>query len=108
MGLSKGRLMTRTTKHGALDVHQATTIAPVRGEHGRVIARDDAADGGSTRGVFRGMRGTINVAFEEATQEQWLHDVARRWLIGSSCVIGEGSAARSKGDQVDADALSEL
>ena len=31
--------MTRTTKYVALDVHQATTLAPVRAEAGQVIAR---------------------------------------------------------------------
>src|SRR5437667_1401158 len=31
--------MKRTTKHVALDVHQATTVASVREESGRVIAR---------------------------------------------------------------------
>src|SRR2546427_3687337 len=32
-------LMKRTTKYVALDVHQATTVASVREESGRVIAR---------------------------------------------------------------------
>ena len=31
--------MKRTTKYVALDVHQATTVASVREESGRVIAR---------------------------------------------------------------------
>jgi hypothetical protein len=31
--------MTRATKYVALDVHQATTVASVRGETGRVLAR---------------------------------------------------------------------
>ncbi len=31
--------MNRTTKYVALDVHQATTVASVREESGRVIAR---------------------------------------------------------------------
>ncbi len=32
-------LMTRTTKYVALDVHQATTVASVRDDSGRVLAR---------------------------------------------------------------------
>ncbi len=31
--------MKRTTKHGALDAHEATTVGLVREESGRVIAR---------------------------------------------------------------------
>jgi hypothetical protein len=32
-------LMKRTTKYVALDVHQATTVASVREESGRILAR---------------------------------------------------------------------
>ncbi len=40
--------MKRTTKYAALDVHQATTVASVREEGGRVIARSVLpTDGGA-------------------------------------------------------------
>jgi hypothetical protein len=66
--------MERTTKYVALDVHQATTVASVRAEHARVIARTILpTEEPAIVAFFRGMRGPIHVAFEEGTQAQWLH-----------------------------------
>jgi len=42
--------MTSATKYVALDVHQATTLASVRAETGRVIARDHPPHRGAGRG----------------------------------------------------------
>ncbi len=82
--------MKRTTKYVAFDVHQATTVASVREESGRVIARSVVPTDASALTEFvRGMRGTRHVTFEEGTQAQWLYQ-------------------GNKGDQVDADQLSEL
>src|SRR5438876_36238 len=69
-------LMKRSTKHVALDVHQATTLASVREDSGRVIARSILpTEEPAIVEFFRGMRGTIHVAFEEGTQAQWLHEL---------------------------------
>jgi len=68
--------MKRTTKYVALDVHQASTVASVREEGGRVIARSIfPTDEHAITEFFRGMRGTVHVVFEEGTQAQWLHDL---------------------------------
>jgi len=50
--------MKRTTKHVALDVPQATTLASVREDRGRVIARtilptEEPAGGGAVRRARR-------------------------------------------------------
>ena len=65
--------MKRTTKYVGLDVHQAMTVATVRGEGGRVIARSviETSDG-SIREFLSAMAGSVHVAFEEGTQAQWL------------------------------------
>src|SRR5439155_5572199 len=69
-------LMKRRTKHVALDVHQATTLASVREDSGRVIARSILpTEEPAIVEFFRGMRGTIHVAFEEGAPAQWLHDL---------------------------------
>ena len=48
--------MKRTTKYVALDVHQATTVASVREEGGRVIARSVLpTDGPALAEFFRGI-----------------------------------------------------
>ena len=63
--------MKRTRKYAALDVHQTTTSASVREEGGRVIARTILpTEESALVEFFRGMRGAIEVAFEEGTQAQ--------------------------------------
>jgi hypothetical protein len=102
--------MKRTTKYVALDVHQAMTVASVREESGRIIARSILpTEGAAILEFFQGMRGSIHVTFEEGTQAQWLHDllvgVVDRVLVCDR--RGEKRHGR-KDDQADADELSEL
>jgi len=53
--------MKRTTKYVGLDVHQATTVASVREENGRVIARTILpTEEPALVEVFGGMRGSIH------------------------------------------------
>jgi transposase len=101
--------MKRTSKHVALDVHQATTVASVREDSGRVIARSVLpTEEPAIVEFFRGMRGRIQVAFEEGTQAQWLHDLLVP-LVDRVVVCDRRGEPRTgnKGDQVDADQLSE-
>jgi len=102
--------MNRTIKYVGLDVHQATTVTTVREETGRVIARTILpTEAAPIVDWFRGMRGSIHVAFEDGTQAQWLHDllvpVVDRVLV---CNRRGQSTQGNKGDQPDADELSEL
>ncbi len=102
--------MKRRTKYVGLDVHQATTVASVREEGGRVIARSIVpTEEPALVEFFSGMRGTIQVALEEGTQAQWLHDllvpVVDRVVV---CDRRGESRHGNKGDKVDADQLSKL
>src|SRR3970282_1604885 len=101
-------LMTRATKYVALDVHQATTLASVRAETGRVIARTILpTEAPAVVEFFRGIRGAVHVVFEEGTQAQWLHDlllpVVHRVVV---CDRHGEKRPGNKGDRVDADQLS--
>ena len=102
--------MKRSTKYVALDVHQATTVASVRQEGGRVIARAILpTEEPSLLEFFGGMRGTVHVAFEEGTQAQWLHDLLAPHVDRVVVCDRRGEARQgNKGDHVDADQLSEL
>jgi transposase len=102
--------MKRTTKYVGLDVHQATTVAVVREEGGRVIARSILpTDAAPIVEFFRGMRGTILVAFEEGTQAQWLYDVLVPVVSQVLVCDRRGESQRgNKGDQEDAAHLAEL
>ena len=97
------------TKYVALDVHQATTVASVRGEGGRVLARTILpTEEAAVVEFFRGMRGSVHVAFEEGTQAQWLHDLLTS-LVDRVVVCDRRGEKRlgNKADQPDADELSE-
>jgi hypothetical protein len=100
--------MKRSTKYVALDVHQATTVASVRTEGGRVIARSILpTDASPITEFFRGMRGSIHVAFEEGTQAQWLHDLLVP--LADRVIVCDRRGERRRGnkaDKVDADELS--
>jgi len=102
--------MTRSSKYVGLDVHQATTVSTVRDDAGRVLARTVVpTEAEALREFFRGMRGPIHVALEEGTQAQWLHDllvpVVHRVVV---CDRRGKSRQGNKGDQPDADELSDL
>jgi hypothetical protein len=102
--------MQRTTKYVALDVHQATTVASVREESGRVIARSVLpTEAAALLEFVRGMRGAIHVAFEEGTQAQWLHELLVPQVDRVVVCDRRGEARQgNKGDFVDADQLSEV
>jgi transposase len=102
--------MKRTIKYVGLDVHQATTVAVVREEGGRVIARSIIpTDATALVDFFRGMRGTILVAFEEGTQAQWLYDLLVPVVSQVLVCDRRGESQRgTKGDQEDAAHLAEL
>ena len=102
--------MNCTTKYAGLDVHQATTSISVRQETGRVIARTVlSTDAAALVEYFRGMRGTVHVAFEEGTQAQWLHDLlephVHRMVV---CDQRRQRRHGNKADKLDADRLSDL
>jgi transposase len=102
--------MKRTTKYAALDVHQTTTLASVREEGGRVIARTIMpTEEPAIVEFFGGMRGRVQVTFEEGTQAQWLYDLLEPLVDRVVVCDRRGKTRRgNKGDQVDADELSEL
>lgn len=101
--------MKRTTKYVGLDIHQASTVASVREDSGRVIARSVLPTEGPALTEFvRGMRGAVHVAVEEGTQAQWVHELLVPLVDRVLVCDRRGEARRgTKGDQVDADALSE-
>jgi transposase len=102
--------MTQTTKYVGLDVHQATTVAAVRTEHGRVILRGIlATEQTALLEFFRGMRGSVHVAFEEGTQAQWLYDLLLPVVDRVVVCDRRGERVRgNKADAIDAEQLSDL
>lgn len=102
--------MTRSSKYVGLDVHQATTVSTVRDDTGRVLARTVVpTEADALTDFFRGLRGSVHVAFEEGTQAQWLHDLLEPVVDRVLVCNRRGQASQgNKGDQPDADELSDL
>src|SRR5258708_5361266 len=102
-------LMKQTSKYVGLDVHQATTLAEVREDSGRVIARCILPTERTVLLEFvRGMRGAVHVAFEEGTQAQWLYDLLAPEVARVIVCDRRGQLQRgNKGDQGDAAHLAE-
>lgn len=94
----------------ALDVHQATVVASLRDESGKVVMRATVATEAKDILKFvKGLGPRVQVAFEEGTQAQWLHDLlidhAERVVV---CNVRGRSELTNKSDSIDADGLSEL
>jgi transposase len=99
--------MKRTTKYVGLDVHQATTSIAVRDEHDRILARAVVpTEGTALVEFFRGMRGTIVVAFEEGTQAQWLHDLLVP--VVSQVLVCDRRGEKQRGNKADGVDAAEL
>lgn len=81
--------MKRTTKYVALDVHQASTVASVREESGRVIARSAGAARESC-GRLRSARGAAGPSAESQI-EPWFARARSRALAMRSVRIGSSS-----------------
>lgn len=93
----------------AFDVHQATTVACLRNQTGRVIM--EATVPTETTALVRLVRNAgrrVHVAFEEGTQAQWLHDLlvphAERVIV---CNTRGERRSGNKNDRLDASKLSE-
>ena len=66
----------QATQYLALDVHQATTVAAVRDDHGAIRMRATVpTEAKAIVALVKGISGPVHVAFEEGTQAQWLHDL---------------------------------
>jgi len=94
----------------AFDVHQATVVASLRDESGKVVLRATMATEAKVILTFVKNAGPrVHVAFEEGTQAQWLHDLlidhAERVIV---CNVRGRSETTNKSDRIDADGLSEL
>lgn len=94
----------------ALDVHQATTVATARDEHGSIRMRATVP----TRpkellALLDGVGPRVQVIFEEGAQAQWLHDLLEPHAERVVVFNPRGQKPQgNKSDRIDADRLSEL
>lgn len=92
-----------------LDVHQATTVACLRNEQGRIEMNGTViTESGALVRLVRSSGPRVWVAFEEGTQAQWLHDLlaphAERVMV---CNVRGKSEVTNKSDRIDCQDLAE-
>ena len=99
-------------KYVGLDTDQATIIARVEDDKGNFIMEGAIETSASSiRQFFKGLDGTIHVAFEEGTQAAWLYDVIRPLV--STVTVCDGRRNKliqsgNKADRIDAAKLTRL
>jgi transposase len=99
-------------KYVAMDTHPATIISEVQNTNGRVVSKsimETKAE--QIRDYFRGMSGTVHVAFEEGAQAAWLYEIIKP-LVAEVIVCNprDSKLSRSgnKSDKIDAHKLATL
>jgi transposase len=99
-------------KHIGLDVHQATISAVVLDSTGRVVMESILETKAATVLDFiHGLRGTVQVTFEEGTCAAWLHDLLQPHVTRVVvCDPRKNALLKSgnKNDRIDARKLADL
>ena len=99
-------------KYIALDVHQSTISAAVLDGEGKLIQQAVLATHASTLlDFFAGLRGELQVTFEEGTHSAWLYDLLVRRVAKLVVCNPRKNAllkAGNKSDTIDARKLAEL
>lgn len=93
----------------AFDVHQATTVASLRDQSGKVVMRSSVpTEATAILRLVRSAGPRVHLVFEEGTQAQWLHDLTvphvEKVVV---CNIRGERTDGNKNDRVDADLMSE-
>src|ERR1035437_9313175 len=105
-------LMKSTIKYVGMDVHQSTiSVAVLDAEGKRVMQSILATHAAAILDFIHGVRGTLQVTFEEGTQSAWLYDLLVRHVAKVVVCNPRKNAllkAGNKSDQIDARKLAEL
>ena len=99
-------------KHIGLDVHQASISVAVLDESGKLVMQSVIATRAAAILEFlEGLRGTLQITFEEGTYSAWLYDLLVR-RVGKVVVCNPRKNALlkkgNKSDRIDAMKLAEL
>jgi transposase len=95
-------------KYAGIDLHQSTCLIAVHNQEGKAIAESIVETSAETlRAFFRGITGTIHVAFEVGTQSAWLYEILKS-LVESITVCDVRAYKRrgNKNDRIDAHKLA--
>jgi transposase len=97
-------------KYIGMDVHKATIRIAILNQAGKLVMEVTIrTEGAAVLEFFHGMRGSLQVAFEESTQAQWLYELLTP--VVSKVVVCDprqfpGSRSDNKSDSIDARKLA--
>ena len=104
--------MKSTIKHVGMDVHQSTISVAVLDAEGKLVMQSFlATHAAAILDFVHGVRGTLQVTFEEGTQSAWLYDLLLLHVARVVVCNPRKNAllkAGNKSDQIDARKLAEL
>jgi transposase len=99
-------------KYIGFDVHQATISVAVLNAEGKLVMQSVlATHAGAILDFLHGLRGTLQVTFEEGTHSSWLYDLLARHVARVVVCDPRKNAllkAGNKSDTIDARKLAEL
>src|ERR1039458_9344164 len=105
-------LMKNTIKYVGLDGHQSTVSVAVLDAEGKLVMQSIlATHAAAILDFVHGVRGSLQVTFEEGTQSAWLYDLLVRHVAKVVVCNPRKNAllkAGNKSDQIDARKLAEL
>jgi len=101
-----------SVKYVGLDVHDRTISVAVRNSAGKLVMESVIATKATAiLDLLKGLRGSVQVAFEEGTHSAWLYDVVVRHVARVVVCNGRKNAllkSGNKSDRIDARKLSDL
>lgn len=97
-------------KYVGIDLHQSSCLIAVHNMEGRCIMRNLLETREKTiRSFFRGMEGTVHVAFEVGCQSAWLYEVMKPLVTSVTvCNARKLKSGGNKNDEIDANKLATL
>lgn len=100
------------TKYVGMDVHRDCIAIVVLNQEGRQVSQSIVpTDGAAILEFIQGLRGTIQVTFEESTQSAWLYDLLQLYVSKVLVCNPRKNAllkVGNKNDKLDARKLAEL
>ena len=100
--------MKSEIKYAGIDLHQSTCLIEIQNKEGESQSQSVIkTEMESLRDFFRGISGTIHVAFEIGTQSAWLYEVLKPEVTSITvCDVRKHKRRGNKSDRIDAHKLA--
>jgi transposase len=96
--------------YAGIDLHQSTCLIEIQGSDGKALSQSVIkTEAEMLRSFFRGIGGTMHVAFEVGTQSAWLYEILKGVVTSITvCDVRKHKKRGNKSDRIDAHKLATL